>query len=88
MPNIESAAHHASTSLADDLLVGADAIAKFTGWSTRRIFYLNERGELPAFKVGGRLHARKSTLLNWVRSMEKSAENRSQVVGKAFKPGC
>jgi hypothetical protein len=59
--------------LANDLLTGAEAIAEFTGWSRRRIFYLHERGNLPAFKVGGRLHARKSTLLAWISSKEECA---------------
>jgi hypothetical protein len=40
--------------LSDDLLDGADEIAEFTGWSTRRVFYLLEKRLLPGFKIGNR----------------------------------
>ena len=59
--------------LADDLLIGAGAIGDFTGWSRRRVFHLAEKGELPVFKVGGLLHARKSTLIRWVQDMEAAS---------------
>ena len=54
----------------DDLLVGAAAIGAFWGCSKRRAFYLCERGNLPAFKVGRIWHARKSTLIAHVRRLE------------------
>jgi hypothetical protein len=62
-----------ATTLADDLLVGADAIAGFTGWSRRRVFYLIEQGQLPHFKVGGRLHAKKSSILAWIAELESQS---------------
>ena len=37
-----------------DLVWGAEAIAKELNVTVRRAFYLLERGELPAKKVGGR----------------------------------
>jgi hypothetical protein len=58
--------------LADDLLDGATAIAKFTGFKVRRVFYLCEQGELPAFKIGTRWCARKSELLTILRSERAS----------------
>lgn len=66
-----------ATTLADDLLVGADAIARFTGWSRRRVFYLIGKGQLPHFKVGGRLHARKSRIVAWIARLESQNGGRS-----------
>ncbi len=42
------------TTPADDLLDSADAFVRFTGFSKRRIFYLLEKGLLPAGKLGNR----------------------------------
>lgn len=39
---------------ANDLLDGVKAIAKFTGFSERRTFYMLEKSYLPAGKVGSR----------------------------------
>jgi hypothetical protein len=36
-----------SQDLASDLLDGVTAIAQFTGWRERRVYYLAERGLLP-----------------------------------------
>jgi hypothetical protein len=60
-----SPARQAKTSsarLADDLLTGIRAIARYTGESERRTEYLAERGLIPVFRVGRRVHARKSQL--------------------------
>ena len=59
--------------LADDLLVGGEAIADFIGWNRRRVFHLAEKGELPIFKIGGVLHARKSTLVRWIEAKEAAS---------------
>ena len=48
--------------LADDLLTGIREIARYTGESERRTEYLAERGLIPVFRVGRRVHARKSQL--------------------------
>jgi hypothetical protein len=48
--------------LADDLLSGVPAIAEFTGWPERRVYYLAEKELIPLFKVGDRWCGRKSTL--------------------------
>lgn len=48
--------------LADDLLKGVPAIADYIGDNPRRIYYLLERSQIPAFKVGTIWHARKSQL--------------------------
>jgi hypothetical protein len=58
----------ANMPLADDLLVGAPAIAKFVFGSddvaaVRRTYHLAGTKNLPTFKLGALLAARKSTLL-------------------------
>ncbi len=58
--------------LADDLLEGADEIAAFMGWNRRRVFYAAERKLIPIFRIGNRLSARKSKLLQHVEDLEKA----------------
>lgn len=60
-----------SQDLAGDMLVGAESIAIYTGWTRRRVFHLVEKSQLPCFKIGGVIHARKSTLLHWIARMEQ-----------------
>jgi hypothetical protein len=55
------------TPLADDLLVGAPAIARFVFGGdgpakVRRTYHLAAAKEIPTFKLGALLAARKSTL--------------------------
>ena len=57
----------------NDLLQGAKAIADFIGLTQRQVFHLAEIGELPVFKIGGRLTARKSTLLAHIEALEAQA---------------
>jgi hypothetical protein len=64
--------------IADDLLEGADAIARFL-WgphaSSKRVYRAIEskRSRLPIFKIGARIYARKSTLKAWVAAQECTA---------------
>jgi hypothetical protein len=60
-------------SLADDLLRGADAIAEFiygkaTSAYRQRVY--RAKDELPCFKLGKDICARKSTLLRWIAEQE------------------
>jgi hypothetical protein len=48
--------------LADDVLWGAEAIARFIGRDEHQVCYLARRGLLPVKKVGSQLTARKSKL--------------------------
>lgn len=48
--------------LSEDLLVGADQAAEFTGLSRRTIYHLVEKEEIPFRRVGGRLYFRKTAL--------------------------
>jgi hypothetical protein len=50
----------AENSLRDDLLVGAKAIADFTGRTERQVYH--QRPKLPIFDIGRLLAARKSEL--------------------------
>ncbi|MBL0935533.1 MAG: DNA-binding protein [Rhizobiaceae bacterium] len=45
------------------LVWGAEAIASLIGRSARATFYMLEKGELPARKVGGRWVAERSKLI-------------------------
>jgi hypothetical protein len=56
--------------LATDLLDGMPAIAKFYGCPVRRGYYLAENKLIPAFKVGEKWCARKSTLKAHIEKLE------------------
>ena len=58
--------------LANVLLEGVPAIAAFSGWSRRRTYYLAENKLIPAFKIGEKWAARKSTLRKHIESLETS----------------
>ncbi len=48
--------------LSSDILRGARAIGEYTGLPTRQVFYLAEKNELPIFRLGKIICARKSEL--------------------------
>jgi hypothetical protein len=56
--------------LANDLLDGMPAIAKFYGCTERRGYYLAENKLIPAFKMGEKWQARKSTLKRYIENLE------------------
>jgi hypothetical protein len=62
-----------NTTIADDTLEGAAAIAAFLGKSQRQTEYLLETRRLPAFKLGGKWHMRRSTYCVFVKSLEQKA---------------
>jgi hypothetical protein len=65
--------------LSDDLLYGADAIARFVFGerdrrrNRRKIYALVETGQLPAFHLGRTICARKSSIVNSVAARERVA---------------
>jgi hypothetical protein len=63
----------ASSDFAEDLLQGADAIAQFL-WGNpalrRRVYHLVATSNLPTFKLGSMICARKSVLLGWIEQQE------------------
>ena len=59
---------------AEDLLRGASAISEFIfgdGGQRRKIFHLAANSQLPTFKLGSMICARKSVLLDWIRKQER-----------------
>lgn len=48
--------------LADDLLAGANAAARFVGVGPRAIYHMTEAGHLPVIRKGRRLYFRKTEL--------------------------
>jgi hypothetical protein len=66
--------------LADDILYGASAIAKFLfgdPGQRSRVYHLCAEGRLPHFRLGtsrrGRIYARRSSLRAWVEQQDKPA---------------
>ena len=65
----------AEPGLGSDLLCGADAIAEFLFGDSRqrrKVYYLTTEGraQLPHFRLGTIICARKSTLLRWIEKHE------------------
>ena len=59
--------------LANDLMVGAPAIAEFLGWPPRRVYHVVEKkSRWPIWKDEGGIMARKSSLMNYIREREMS----------------
>jgi hypothetical protein len=59
--------------LADDMLRGADEIARFLFGeqaSRRKVYYLAECTRIPIFRIGAVLCARRSVLLHWIAQQE------------------
>ncbi|WP_245293423.1 helix-turn-helix domain-containing protein [Methylobacterium sp. CCH5-D2] len=70
------------TGLSDDpVIVGAENIAVVIYGETegrregnvRRIYHAISKKELPTFRLGGRVHARRSTILAWIERQESAA---------------
>ncbi len=55
--------------LAEDLLDGANAYAKFIGWSPRRVYYALEKGLLPGGKFGDRWLGSKRVVAARIREL-------------------
>jgi hypothetical protein len=65
-----------SDKLSDDLLVGAEAIAEFTGFNPRQVYRYSETGHLRTFKMGALICARKSTIREDIARSEREAAAR------------
>lgn len=70
------------TTLPDDpVIVGAENIAKVIygevegqrEGNIRRIYHAIQKKELPTFSLGGRVHARRSTIMRWISDQENAA---------------
>lgn len=58
--------------LPGDLLIGAQAIAKVLGVKPRQVYHLLYEGDMPSFKIGGNVAARRSTLAKWLEEKERA----------------
>jgi hypothetical protein len=62
--------------IGSDLLCGADDIAAFLfgpGGSRRKVYYLAACTRIPVFRLGAKLCARRSVLLDWISRQENRA---------------
>ena len=62
--------------LAQDILRGAEEISAFVYGDIkfrRRVYHLCESSNLPHFRLGSMLCARKSTLVAWIEKQEQKA---------------
>jgi hypothetical protein len=76
LPNEHNEAREIALIPGHDLLKGAAEIAEFIfgdKCDRRIVYYLVERERLPVIQFGRRIYARKSTIHQWLRSMEKAA---------------
>jgi hypothetical protein len=67
-----------STTIAADLLQGADEIAEFLFGDReqrRRVYNHVERGQLPVFRLGNQVCARRSAILIWIAAQEAGCAN-------------
>jgi hypothetical protein len=72
MQNATDAAKQAPPTLGDDMLQGIKTIADFLGIQERTAYHLASSGRLPgAFKLGRLWYARRSTLVENIRALEK-----------------
>jgi len=61
--------------LTDDLLTGAEAIGEFLSMSERQVRRLHDLGQLPSWKDGRVLRARRSSLIAWVEYQHAKRRN-------------
>jgi hypothetical protein len=55
-------------------MLGVDLIAEFLGWDRRQAYHALSHGRVPgAFKMGSNWCARRSTILEGIRRLEKGA---------------
>ena len=59
-----------------DLIGGGDGIAQFLFGKTdeqlrREVYHLAEHHDLPVFKVGNKMYARKTKLTEWIKAREQ-----------------
>jgi excisionase family DNA binding protein len=60
------------------LLYGALAIAEFLGLTERQVRHRVADGELPTFKIGGTVCARRASLVEWLAKREVEAQATAQ----------
>ena len=58
-----------------DLLYGVPAIAAHLEMTQPQVYHLHNKGELPTFKIGGKVCARRSTLAKHFAAQEAAARS-------------
>jgi len=74
----ETTSGKADASFAEDLLPGAEAIADFVYGDRkqrRKIYHLAETRQLPVFRLGNQVCARRSAILSWIAAQEAGCAN-------------
>jgi len=56
-----------------DLLYGVPAIASHLAMTAKQVYHLHDQGNLPTFKIGGKVCARRSTLAKHFAAQEAAA---------------
>lgn len=56
-----------------DLLYGVPVIAEHLRLRERQVYHLITKGNLPSFKIGGKVCARRSSLDQWLVDQEAAA---------------
>ena len=56
-----------------DLLYGVPAIAEHLSLRERQVYHLISKGNLPSFKIGGKVCCRRSSLDQWLADQEAAA---------------
>lgn len=87
-PSIAEPAKPKSTalSIAGDILAGAEAIAEFLFGDRRhrrKVYNLVESGQLPVFRLGVNICARKSVLLDWIARQERGEAAAPSMLSKS-----
>ena len=74
---IETPSPEVASPLGPDLLSGAEEIAGYLDEPVRRIRWMLEKGDLPAFKLRGRWYCRKTKLHEMIERLETGVNNES-----------
>ena len=56
-----------------DLMYGVPAIASYLKMTAKQVYHLHDQGNLPTFKIGGKVCARRSTLAKHFAAQERAA---------------
>ena len=59
-----------------DLLYGVPAIAEHLEMTQPQVYHLHNKGELPTFKIGGKVCARRSALAKHFATLEAAASGK------------
>lgn len=60
-----------------ELIKGHKGIARFLGLTPRQVAWHDEQGNLPTFRIGRTVFARRSKLLQWLDDLEEQNARRA-----------